>query len=952
MHTDSPPALWDEDADDDAQASNWPLGLAQADWQRAVGDVLFECRLPTRQLRCSAQLGTLLELSALPSDPWEALRERVHPEDRAGLRHALDACWRSKTGRLRHEYRLRTDQGHYRWVLIRGLLIERDAHGVPQHMLGVLSDISARKQTEAMLQRHEHLVASSSDAMSFIDANLVIVLANQAMSSRFGLRPEQVVGRSIAEVFGQTLFVESMRDGLQRALAGEALHFQRWMVYPAQGRRYVDVRYDPCGQPGDPSHGVVITVRDMTDSARQSLLMAQTQRAAQVGGWEIDSLRHEVFWTEEMFALLGLARDQQAPSFDALQARLPAQQAEQLSRQLQAAMAGTLSEFELELDLAGNTRVPDRVLYLQGRSEHSARRGVVRVFGSIQDVTASKAAQDQLKLAATVFECSREGVFIADAKRRLVAVNPAFCRMTGLRADSVLGQPVRCLTSPHHDEAFYQQLWRTAEQEGGWHGELWGVNSQGENYPQWASLTTVRETDGHISYYIGMFADISARKEAEARVHQLVHFDSLTDLPNRVLLQQCLPDMLNGHRYTHRGLGVLFIDLDRFKNINDTLGHQAGDELLRQVAARLHTGLGREDLLCRYGSDEFVLVLTGIDQPTELARRAALIQDALLQPLWVAGTELAPTVSIGISVFPQDGGNADTLLQHADAALYHAKSQGRNNVQFFTEALNLRASEFLQLEHSLRRALSRHEFCLHYQPQINMATGQLVGMEALIRWQHPTLGLVAPSKFIPVAEDTGMIVAIGEWVMLEACQEAQRWQREGLTDVPVAVNLSAHQFRAGVKDCVSRALALSGLPPQRLELEVTESLVMGEADQVIASLRELKEMGLILSIDDFGTGYSSLSYLKRFPIDRLKIDRSFVCDIASNQDDAAITTAIIHLGHNLRLEVVAEGVETPEQWQFLRQHGCDHVQGYWISKPLDSAALTVFLRNWRQGLPL
>lgn len=477
------------------------------------------------------------------------------------------------------------------------------------------------------------------------------------------------------------------------------------------------------------------------------------------------------------------------------------------------------------------------------------------------------------------------------------------------------------------------------------------MNAEGEDYPQWASLTAVRENDGAISHYIGMFADISARKSAEARVQQLVNFDSLTDLPSRALLQQRLPDMLAGHRYADSILGVLFIDLDRFKNIADTFGHRASDEILRQVATRLQGCIGREDLLCRHGGDEFVLVLANVDHATELARRASLVREALARPMWLDGTELVLTASIGISVFPQDGDNADELLRRADAALHHAKAEGRDNVQFFTESLNARAAEFLQLEHSLRRALGRHEFRLHYQPQIDMRTGQLVGMEALVRWQHPSLGLVAPSKFIPVAEDTGMIVAIGEWVMLEACREAQRWRELGLADVPVAVNLSANQFRAGVRDCVARALAYSGLPANRLELEVTESLVMGAADQVIASLRELKEMGLILSIDDFGTGYSSLSYLKRFPIDRLKIDRSFVCDITTNPDDAAITTAIIHLGHNLRLHVVAEGVETRQQWDFLREQGCDQAQGYWISKPLDSEALLEFLRSWQGGLP-
>lgn len=916
------------------------------DWQQAVGDVVFDWWVAARRLECSTQLCTLLGLSRMPADPLAELNQRIHPDDLSALQLALNACWHSADGWLRHECRVRGGDGQERWMLIRGQLLERDGLGAPRHVRGVLSDISARKADEAMLRRYEHIVATSSDAMYFVDADCRIVLANPAMTTRFGLTPEQVVGRPMATVFGLVVFDELSHD-LARALAGEAMHFQRWMHYPALGRRFVDVHYDPCGQAGSPAHGVVVTVRDLTDSARQALLLAQTQRAAHIGGWEIDCQRQEVFWTEEMFCLLGVPAGLPAQTFQQWSSRMPAAQWAQLSAGLADVTAGVRAEFALVVEVGGQDG-RTQALALQARGERNSRGEVIRVFGSLQDVTARRQAQAQLRLAASVFESSREAVFITDAERRMLTVNPAFCTLTGLDAVAVVGQSV--LSSPRHDAMFYRDIWRTAAREGGWHGEVWGVNAEGEDYPQWASLTAVRENDGAISHYIGMFADISARKSAEARVQQLVNFDSLTDLPSRALLQQRLPDMLAGHRYADSILGVLFIDLDRFKNIADTFGHRASDEILRQVATRLQGCIGREDLLCRHGGDEFVLVLANVDHATELARRASLVREALARPMWLDGTELVLTASIGISVFPQDGDNADELLRRADAALHHAKAEGRDNVQFFTESLNARAAEFLQLEHSLRRALGRHEFRLHYQPQIDMRTGQLVGMEALVRWQHPSLGLVAPSKFIPVAEDTGMIVAIGEWVMLEACREAQRWRELGLADVPVAVNLSANQFRAGVRDCVARALAYSGLPANRLELEVTESLVMGAADQVIASLRELKEMGLILSIDDFGTGYSSLSYLKRFPIDRLKIDRSFVCDITTNPDDAAITTAIIHLGHNLRLHVVAEGVETRQQWDFLREQGCDQAQGYWISKPLDSEALLEFLRSWQGGL--
>ncbi|UOD28288.1 EAL domain-containing protein [Massilia violaceinigra] len=478
------------------------------------------------------------------------------------------------------------------------------------------------------------------------------------------------------------------------------------------------------------------------------------------------------------------------------------------------------------------------------------------------------------------------------------------------------------------------------------------VDEQGET--RWFSINgePVFDADGVFRGYRGTGTDISARKHTEQRIHHIAQHDVLTGLPNRSLLQDRLSQAVAYSQRCARPVWVLLIDLDRFKFVNDSMGHKAGDVVLMTVAARLRAALRETDTVARLSGDEFVVILTEHAEERLQADVVQRLMDAVAQPVPLGTKEFFVTCSIGVAVYPTDNTPADSLIEHADIAMYRAKKLGRNNFQFYTPAMNDEAQERVRIESALRSALERDEFVLHYQPQVNLATGQVVGMEALIRWQHPELGVVAPDRFISVAEETGLIVPIGAWVMRTACAQNKAWQDAGLGMLRIAVNLSARQFgAANLLADISDVLDQTGLAPSLLEIELTESLFMSDVTLAVELLHSMKSLGVNLSIDDFGTGYSSLSYLSRFPIDVLKIDRSFVSDITRDANDAAIVASIIALAHNLKLSVIAEGVETAEQLDYLRRHGCDEMQGYYFSRPLAASAFEELLRQ-RKSLPL
>ncbi|HEU4964541.1 MAG TPA: EAL domain-containing protein, partial [Bacilli bacterium] len=520
---------------------------------------------------------------------------------------------------------------------------------------------------------------------------------------------------------------------------------------------------------------------------------------------------------------------------------------------------------------------------------------------------------------------------------------------TGYAKAEVIGRNPSLMQSGWHNRDFYKTMWDKISTEGEWQGEVWNRRKSGEVYPQWLhirSVCTGRPDEGTLTRYVALFRDITDRKADEERLHHQATHDALTGLPNRLLFLDRLQSAAQDAKRLDLFAAVMFLDLDRFKIINDTMGHNLGDKLLQQVATRLPNCLGEQDSLCRLGGDEFAILLEKLETPNVAVDRAQSLLDAFLQPFELEGQEFFLTPSIGIALSPSDGTEVEELVKNADSAMYRAKESG-NNYQFYTPMMNAKSFERLTLEQELRKALLQQEFVLHYQPQVALESGKLIGMEALLRWQHPTRGLVSPALFIPLLEENGLIVPVGEWALRTACRQNKLWLDDGY-DLHVAVNLSARQFaQQNLVETVKRVLEETGLPASHLDLEITESIAMEDNSRAVRTMQELNELGVGISIDDFGTGYSSLSYLKKFPIQTLKIDKSFVDQIAHDQDDVAIAASIIALGKALRLKVVAEGVETEEQFALLREMGCDKMQGFHYSRPLPPEQFETLLAQIR-----
>jgi diguanylate cyclase (GGDEF)-like protein/PAS domain S-box-containing protein len=561
--------------------------------------------------------------------------------------------------------------------------------------------------------------------------------------------------------------------------------------------------------------------------------------------------------------------------------------------------------------------------------DHSrANEGSIWVFA---DITARKEAEEKLRLSATVIEHIADGVVVLDAS---VAVNPAFTQITGYTEAEALGKDRTLTRSGRHEPSFYEAMWQEQLDQGFWRGELWSLRKNGELYLEFLTVSAVRDPRGKATHYVGVFSDITKVKESQEKLDHLAHHDPLTALPNRLLFNDRLQHALQRSSREGEQLALLFIDLDRFKNVNDTLGHHIGDELLKQVAKALQDRLREGDTLARLGGDEFIVLLENIENQYGASQVAEKLVQMFEQPFMVAGHELFVTCSVGISLFPDDATDLNMLIRNADVAMYQAKARGRNGFSFYAPFMMGEGVERLRLETYLRRSIEKEEIFLNYQPQVEIDTGRLVGVEALVRWNHPELGLIPPIRFIPLAEDTGFINQLGKWVLHEACRQMVRWQEAGLHVPKIAVNLSAKQFERGsIVNMVADILRDTGLEPQRLQLEVTESVIMNTGDAMVF-INDLHSIGVALAIDDFGTGYSSLAYLKQLPVQTLKIDRSFIKDISTDVNDEAIAIAIIQLGKSMNLSVIAEGVETEEQAAFLLRHGCNLAQGYFYSRPL------------------
>jgi diguanylate cyclase (GGDEF)-like protein/PAS domain S-box-containing protein len=575
--------------------------------------------------------------------------------------------------------------------------------------------------------------------------------------------------------------------------------------------------------------------------------------------------------------------------------------------------------------------------------------GTHRLYGACQDITDRRRAEEALLESEARFramaEHSADWIWSIDMHGRHTYSNQRGVANLGYSLDEFLDMDYARLLHPDDLPVLHETFEKAAVSRQGWSNVVLRWRHRNGSYRTLESnASPFFDEAGQLVGFQGVDRDITERKQAEARIEFLAHHDALTGLPNRVLLRDRFEHAIAMAERSHARVAMLFLDLDNFKVVNDTLGHASGDRLLLEVVTRLSRCTRESDTISRQGGDEFILLLNDIPDQETVERIASEILGLLAEPVDINGHALNASCSIGVAIYPEDGADFDSLLQMADTAMYNAKDAGRNTYRFFDEQMNLQAHEHLLLQNRLHQALFRAEFYLHYQPQLEIESGRVIGAEALLRWNNPELGEVAPSRFIPVAEDCGLIVPIGAWVMEEACRQALNWQQSGWPELTVSVNLSALQFRRpGLIEMVAGALERTGLPPHLLELELTESILLQDAEGNLDTVRRLKALGVRLSIDDFGTGYSSLSYLKRFAVDKLKIDRSFVRDIGTDPDDAAIVRAVIQLARSLRLGIIAEGVETEEQLDFLREEGCLEVQGYLISRPVAPPALKAFL---------
>jgi diguanylate cyclase (GGDEF)-like protein/PAS domain S-box-containing protein len=831
------------------------------------------------------------------------------------------------------------------------------------HMTDALAE--SRQNLEAQVEARSRELRAVTILQNAILDNagaLMLVLDREGRIRRFNRACETLTQYSFADVEGKfvwDLFLtpeerESVREQAFKPFAEDpqslrGTHTNYWVARDGTKRLIEWSNSVLLDERGEMEFmigiGTDVTEKSIADAAlkESERRLNEAQRIAQVGSWELDLLSGKLSWSDEIFRLFEIDKTAFGASYEAFLNAIHPEDRDQVNQAYTHSL-----ETHTPYEITHRLRMPDgRVKWVNERCEthYDAQGKAIRSTGTVQDITARKQAEEALRLYANVFEHSGEAIIITDRDNRILAVNPAFTRQTGYGIDEIRGEDPKVLASGQTPDETYQAMWGALARSGYWQGELLCRRKDNTLYPKWMSVSVMRGPDGRTTHYIASFTDITARKQAEAQISQLAYHDALTGLLNRFSLQSQLEQALAMARREKRALAVVFLDMDRFKTINDTMGHAVGDKLLMEVGRRLRDNVRHSDIIARLGGDEFVVVLTEVEDATAAARVADKILHALAQPYRIDRHRLHSTASIGLAFYPNDGDDGDTLMKSADTAMYHAKSQGRNNVQFFTAEMNQSAVKRLMLDRDLREAVETNQFVLHYQPQLDGRDGRTVGVEALVRWRHPRDGLLLPEVFIPLAEETGMIQPLGEWLLDEACRQLRAWQDAGIKGVTMAVNLSAHQLHSPLLLAhVAQALEKYGLAGSDLELEITESVAMYDPAASISKLEALRNLGVRLAIDDFGTGYSSLSYLKLLPIHTLKLDQSFVRDIERDSNDVAICTATIALAHSLGLAVTAEGVETEAQRLFLTANHCDFMQGFLFSPPLPAESTLAFLR--------
>lgn len=661
---------------------------------------------------------------------------------------------------------------------------------------------------------------------------------------------------------------------------------------------------------------------------------AKSQKIAKVGNWEWDIVNDSLYWSDELYNIYGIKRKEKGLTYNDFLNSIHPEDRDYIANEINEA----LENYKI-YDVIHRIITPDnkiKIVHGQGDVYFEEDTAMPMVMiGTTQDISNTKKIEKQLELATTVLESAIEGVVITDSTTKILSVNPAFTKITGYSPDEVIGKKINILKSHTHKSTFYENMWEDISKKGFWQGEIWNRKKSGEAYPEWLTINGIRDETGKLTKYVAVFYDMSEIKLGKEKLQYHLDFDALTNVHNKNYFRNALGQKINSIEGNNEKFSIILLGLDRFKKVNESLGHVEGDKLLKIIASKLKEIKSKEDIFARWESDEFIFLINNTGEMNDVISFTFDIMSVFKDPIVLKGHSIYLTSSLGIAVYPNDGSNSEMILKNVEIAMHLAKDSGRNNYQFYSPELSKESQNRLKLELELRNALEQEEFELYYQAKVNGVIGKIVGAEVLIRWNHKDRGLVSPAEFIPILEESDLIISVSEWVLEKACWVNKSWQEKYNLYIPISVNISAIQFMSDTLfDKVHSVLSKSGLEGRFLDLEITEGVLINNVDYTISLMKELKQLEILLSIDDFGTGYSSLSYLKKFPIDQLKIDKAFISDIGKSQEDSALVEAIISLGHSLRLKLIAEGVETKEQLNFLIENFCDEIQGYYFSKPL------------------
>jgi len=794
---------------------------------------------------------------------------------------------------------------------------------------------------DSMQELRNILFNVMSDGVLIVDAHGLILDCNTAFHIRLGYEKDELLGQSI-DLLSSTDFAGRVHERLERILKAGETTFET--AYKHKDGRVIPVEINArvCATGGERIFMGI--VRDISEHKKletrlneQLELFQGAINTTNLGFWATDAHGRFLEVNDAYAQQSGYNRQELLTmGITDVEAR---EDSEQTAAHIDEVIRKGHARFRTRHRRRDGSTWPVEVV----TSYNPAHGG--RFFVFIEDISDKVSLENHHSLAVRVFNAMDQAIVITDEENRIISANPAASKITGYGIHELLGQNPRILSSGRQDKAFYEQMWHSLQTTGHWEGEIWDRRKNGSVFPKWLTINVLYDDNGGVKQYLSMFSDISERKENEELIWKQANFDVLTGLANRFLFQSRLQRAIVRSQREDRQLAVVYLDLDDFKVVNDSLGHAAGDQLLMEVADRLGKLIHKPDTVARLGGDEFTVLLTDIKEPDRIGTLVERLLETFQAPFALEGHTMHISASIGVAVYPTDGSSLEELTKHADIAMYQAKAEGRSTFRFFHPEMNTRANRRLSLIHDLHQAVQHNEFQLYLQPKMRLSDNRIVGMEALIRWQGES-GMISPAEFIPCAEETGLILQIGRWILTEASRQTALWNSRFNSNLRVAVNLSAKQFHApDLVDDVLKILDEQELPGQQLELEITESILMGDVEQAIDYMSHLRAHGISIAIDDFGTGYSSLNYLKRFPLNTLKIDKSFVGDLKENSEDATIVRTIISLATSLNLSVVAEGVENAEQLEFLRQQSCHLAQGYHLGRPMPVDDFEAYLED-------